>query len=161
MCKRDRAPSLGKVGYLAVGGTMLAIAKAVSIHVIAFAAEAPGTTYGEAAGVAVAALAPAAALEAAALWQGFRLARNFLAGPSLDGAVRDQADTLANLMYACFFASALGLLGAGYALDLGMAVAAPVLAPLAPLAIASGVLKLLSASVAKGAAYEEESRNTI
>lgn len=146
---------------LAVGGAILAAAKALSVAIIADAYAATGGEWWLGAAAAAAAVAPAAAIEAAMLTAGYRFARRSAAGPAFDARSEREVERLAVLSYACFFAAGLGLTGAGWLLGIGMAVAAPVLAPLAPLAVSAAVMKLLAAALRKGAAYEDELKDTV
>jgi hypothetical protein len=140
---------------------MFVAAKAVSLWIVAIVASSEGGEPLHAAWVALLCLLPASLLEAGALVTGFRLARCFMVGPSLGVQVQIHARNLGALLYLCFIASCIGLFATGWILDLGMAVAAPVLAPLAPVAVASGALRLLAKSVHQGAQYESEVQATI
>jgi hypothetical protein len=158
---RQRKPSMARPHTVCIGALLLVSAKLVSIWIVAGAYAQGGGDWWAAALVSAAAFAPTAALELAALATGYRFARRFLGGPALDAGVEKDADTLSKLLYACFFASSLGLLAVGYILGQGLAAAAPVMAPLAPLAIASGALQLLASAVRRGAALEEEARDIV
>ena len=157
---KDRLPMHSPM-TLALGGALLLTAKCLSVWVVAQACAQDGSDPVKGAIVAAVALAPSACLEGLALWCGFALARRYVSGPSLDGTVQEKARQLGAILYLCFIASGVGLLGAGWMLNLGLAVAAPVLAPLAPVAVAAGALRLLATSVRRGAEFEDDVSATI
>ena len=156
----DRLP-MHSPATLVLGGMLLGTAKILSVWVVAQACASAGTDPVRGAAVAAMALAPSAFLEGLALWCGYGLARRYMAGPSLDRTVQAKARQLGAILYLCFLTSGIGLLAAGWILDLGMAVAAPVLAPLAPVAVAAGALRLLASSVRRGAEFEDDVSATI
>jgi hypothetical protein len=146
---------------MAMGGVMLVATKVLAVWVLAQTFSLNGGDFYQAALWSALLLAPSAVLEVMALYSGWRLARGYVEGGIFDQDLRAQAKRLSYLLYFSFFAASLGLLAAGYLLDLGMAVAAPALAPLAPLAVASGAVRLLTIIANRGAELDEEAKLTV
>lgn len=153
---RKNPVQVTKLNHCAALCGLLIVSKGVAVWALASASSLQGGDFGEAALIATAGLLPSICLEIASVVYGFSIARRFKFGPAMGADVERSTWVLSHLIYGCYFASMLGVFGIGSVLGLGLAIAAPLLAPFTPMLIGSGVLFVLTSALSRGRELEAE-----
>ena len=152
----DSRPWMGNLSIMIFGGLLLLAIRAACLRVVFQEALRDSTDPYRAAFVMLICILPMTILEILTVVHCYKLGALYRHGQLLGTRAWHSADRICRLIYATFFAGAIGLMGAGYFLDMGIAVAAPLLAPMAPMMLGAGAIRLLCRAITDGAGLRGE-----